>query len=822
MSNSFNWLKKLQSDWSLVSQISYATAASALTLSVMLSYYAAEISRHQIELEQGKVFAQRAQSIVNTLDRAMFERYREMQIVAALDDIQNPVVPIDKKRGILEKVQQTYDSYAWIGICNTQGIGSVGTGKYLEGKDLSKRPWCTEGRNAPYLGDVHDALLLAKLLPNPTGENFYLVDVAAPVIDATGMLQGVLCGHIFWKFAEDLLGTKVQGIDVFLLSKEGLILSGPEKNRALLADLAPNTRQLIFSNTSISDKDYFLDTWNDGKTYLIGHAHDNGFRDYPGLGWTTIIRQDVNTAFAPARDLQQRILIIGIILGLIFTLIGGYLARRIAKPISQIAAAADKVAGGNFDYDPPPLPGSSETAKLSRAIHTMVSNLTSEIQERKKAEADVLKLANYDSLTGLPNRLLLNDRIDQAISASQREHSQLGVLYLDIDNFKIINDTLGHQIGDELLIEVGKRLTSTVREIDTVSRMGGDEYVIVLQSNDVEGTAHVATKLLKAVSRPYKLKQNELVVTLSIGIAMYPEDGKDFKTLYQHADVAMYRAKKNGRNNYCFFTAQMQAHSIRILQLENALRFALERNQFYLHYQPQISIQNNRVIGAEALLRWKHPEFGIVSPKEFISIAENSGQIIPIGEWVLQTAIRQLKEWIDRGLPPFIMAVNLSAVQFRHANLPDYISQTLEEAQLPPEYLELELTEGAAMDDPPTAIRIMDELHARGVRMSIDDFGTGHSSLSYLKKFNVYKLKIDQSFVRDIREDKDDRAIVTAIIQMANSLSFQTIAEGVETEEQLTFLREQNCGEAQGYYFSRSLSTEQFEAFIKGRNKFDT
>jgi EAL domain-containing protein (putative c-di-GMP-specific phosphodiesterase class I) len=278
----------------------------------------------------------------------------------------------------------------------------------------------------------------------------------------------------------------------------------------------------------------------------------------------------------------------------------------------------------------------------------------------------------------------------------------------------------------------------------------------------------------------------------------------------------MYRAKRDGRNNYRFFTQEMQTHSARMLQLENALRYALERNQLHLHYQPQLDITGSRVIGVEALLRWQHPEFGMVSPGEFIPIAESSGQIIPIGAWVIRTAVQQLKTWLDSGLPPMIMAVNLSAVQFRHLDLPGLVTQILENAQLSPQYLELELTEGVAMDDPLGAIAVMNDLHARGVRMSIDDFGTGYSSLSYLKKFKVYKLKIDQSFVRDISTDADDSAIVTAIIQMAHSLGFQTIAEGVETEAQLAFLREQGCDEVQGYHFSKPLPAEQLEAFVRG------
>jgi diguanylate cyclase (GGDEF)-like protein len=402
---------------------------------------------------------------------------------------------------------------------------------------------------------------------------------------------------------------------------------------------------------------------------------------------------------------------------------------------------------------------------------------------------------------------------------AQRSQGQLAVLFLDLDHFKNVNDTLGHRIGDALLIEVAKRLKSAMREGDTASRLGGDEFILVLPGTDVNGAVHVAEKLLETVAQHCQIEQHELVITPSIGIAMYPDDGEDFDTLSKCADVAMYRAKRDGRNNYRFFTQEMQTHSTRTLQLENALRHALKRDQLYLHYQPQMSLQDGRIIGAEALLRWQHPEFGMVSPAEFIPIAESSGQILQIGEWVLRTAAHQMKSWMDSGLEPMIIGVNLSAVQFRHPNLPELVTQILDSVKLPPQYLELELTEGVAMDDPLGAIAVMDSLHERGIRMSIDDFGTGYSSLSYLKRFRVYKLKIDQSFVRDITDDPEDKAIVSAIISLASSLGLQTIAEGVETEGQLAFLREQGCNEVQGYYFSKPLPAEKFEAFVLGKSQ---
>lgn len=446
-----------------------------------------------------------------------------------------------------------------------------------------------------------------------------------------------------------------------------------------------------------------------------------------------------------------------------------------------------------------------------------VLGVARDITERKEAENRVHLLANYDILTGLPNRTLFNDRIDHQIRIAQRNNTKMAVMVLDLDHFKNVNDTLGHQIGDKLLIEVAKRLKAAIREEDTISRLGGDEFILFLPDTAADGAAHVAEKLLQEASLPYKVLDHDLVVTPSIGIAMYPDDGDSFDKLYQCADVAMYRAKHGGRNLYRFFTIEMQAVSLRKLSIENALRLALERNEFQLYYQPQISVQDRRVIGAEALLRWHSQELGMVSPAEFIPIAESSGQILQIGEWVLRQATQQLSTWIREGMKPITIAVNLSAVQFRHPRLPELVTEILHEANIPAALLELELTEGVALEDPDGAIAIMENLHHRGITMSIDDFGTGYSSLNYLKRFRIYKLKIDQSFIRGIHHDPEDQAIVKAIINLADSLGMKTIAEGVETEEELNFLKQHGCKEIQGYLFSKPLPPQEFIRFMPNR-----
>lgn len=444
---------------------------------------------------------------------------------------------------------------------------------------------------------------------------------------------------------------------------------------------------------------------------------------------------------------------------------------------------------------------------------TNLLGITRDITQRKKAEQNIHYLANYDSLTGLPNRLKLDNQLSYILNTSKRNKSTFALMFLDLDHFKDINDTLGHEVGDILLIELGQRIRSVLREEDTVARLGGDEFVLVLPQADANGAQLIAEKIISTVQENFRIQQHKLNVTASIGVAMYPNDGIDKETLFKNADTAMYRAKKDGRNNFSFYTQELQRIAKRNLELSHSLHDALANKELYLVYQPQISVKTGLVIGAEALLRWNHPTFGNVSPAEFIPIAENNGLILSIGEWVLRTATEQLNAWIKNDMSKIVMSVNLSAIQFRYPNLPELVSDILKSSGVEPEFLELELTESVTLHNPQGAINIMNELHERGIKMSIDDFGTGYSSLSHLKKFKVYKLKIDQSFVRDIGTDSEDRAIVSAIINMSNSLGLTTIAEGVETLEQLEYLKKQGCNEIQGYHYSKPLSADDFFSY---------
>ncbi len=440
-----------------------------------------------------------------------------------------------------------------------------------------------------------------------------------------------------------------------------------------------------------------------------------------------------------------------------------------------------------------------------------------DITDRKVAEEQVQFLAYYDALTGLPNRTLLQDRLSKAIASARRRKDKVALLFLDLDEFKTINDSLGHSVGDLVLKEVAERLKRWAREQDTVARVGGDEFLIVLTAvKEVADAAVAAERLMNTIAAEFVVQGHSLGISCSVGISIFAEHGRDGETLIKNADAAMYCAKDSGRNNFRFFTKDMNAQVVERLTLENGLRLALDKKELFLVYQPQIEIATGRIIGLEALLRWQHPVLGLVPPDKFIRIAENSGLIMPIGEWVLRTACSQARKWQEEGLLAVSVAVNVSAVQFRQTGFCELIRRVLHETGLAPQYLELELTEGLLLSNADVMFSVLQELKALGLKLAIDDFGTGYSSLSYLKQFPVGRLKIDRSFIRDIAVNPDDAAITTAIISMAKSLNLKVIAEGVEDEEQMSFLRAHQCDEIQGYYFSKPLAVDKVADKLRG------
>ncbi|MGH8751610.1 MAG: EAL domain-containing protein [Burkholderiales bacterium] len=452
-----------------------------------------------------------------------------------------------------------------------------------------------------------------------------------------------------------------------------------------------------------------------------------------------------------------------------------------------------------------------------------ISTIMAAAIDRLKSEQQMEKLAQFDTLTGLPNRRLFRDRLQQALPRAKRNKQLLGLLFLDLDRFKEINDTLGHEIGDKLLQAVSKRLKACLREGDTVARLGGDEFTIILEGlNDTEQAATVPQKILDSLALPILIGNHEIYASTSIGITLYPLDDSDIDNLIKHADTAMYHAKEQGRNNYQFYRSDMGADALERMNLSNRLRHALQYEQFLLYYQPQINLKTGKIEGVEALLRWKDTELGLVTPDKFIALAEQTGMIVSIGEWVLRTVCAQYLEWKKIGLTPLRVAINLSARQFKKGDLYNLIAGALEAYAVPPHELELEITEGLLMENPQNSSAQLSQMKTLGTQIAIDDFGTGYSSLSYLKHFPLDTLKIDQSFVRDIARDPDGAAIVKAMIGLAQNLQLETVAEGVETEEQLTFLRESGCERAQGYLFSRPLPAAEITALLMEKHTFKT
>lgn len=448
---------------------------------------------------------------------------------------------------------------------------------------------------------------------------------------------------------------------------------------------------------------------------------------------------------------------------------------------------------------------------------SLVLDNAREIEEVKRARQTLDYMAHFDALTDLPNRTLLKDRMDQAISHAQRNQRMVGVLFLDLDNFKVVNDSIGHTCGDELLKSVAQRISDCLREGDTAARLGGDEFIVLLPDlSDTQDAAKVADKILELLESPFDIDRHEVFASSSIGISIYPHNSKDTEGLLSDADGAMYYAKKLGKNNYQFFTPEMNRSAQKHMQLEKHLRRALEQNELVLHYQPQVDVKTGRIIGMEALIRWMSPEFGMVSPADFIPLAEETGLIGPIGAWVLKTACGQARLWQQNGFPVRV-AVNLSTRQFHQVHnqqnsqhpLLEAVLNALAETGLSPDLLELEITESILMQHIDTTMDILNTFKSMGIRLSVDDFGTGYSSLSYLKRFPIDTLKIDKSFINDITTDPSDRAIVAAITVMAQQLKLEVIAEGVETRQQLDYLRELQCGYVQGYYFSKPLPADE-------------
>lgn len=502
------------------------------------------------------------------------------------------------------------------------------------------------------------------------------------------------------------------------------------------------------------------------------------------------------------------ILIAAVLALLLAYAIMAWLRRIIIRPLTRLknlmhAVSEEKDYSVRSDDS-----GKDEIGYLAAGFNQMLEKIDAHDNRLRK-------IAHYDNVTGLPNRHYFNQRLEDAINLATEQSEHVGVLFIDLDNFKVVNDTLGHNIGDQLLKSVSERISDTLRGNDCVCRIGGDEFAVILQEIPDHGTAAVvAGKILNEMVQPMLLNDSEIYIGASIGISLYPDDASDINSLLRCADVAMYYAKGKGKNNYQLFQQDMEGKALKRLALESAMRKAIEHKEFVLHYQPQVDLPTGKVIAVEALIRWPREDLGIVGPSDFIPVAEESGLILPIGDWVLRTACKQAKAWLDAGTP-LRVAVNLSGRQFADDRVVSNILAIAREFELPPDLLELEITESMLMDSKEASVDKLEQLKRAGFMLSVDDFGTGYSSMSYLKRFPIHALKIDKSFVQELPGNQDDVAITKAIVSMANSLGLEVVAEGVETSEQMEFLRENGCNISQGFYFGKAVPASQIESLMK-------
>lgn len=909
-----------------------------LIVAVALSYGMRHFASEQVKQDRGSLLAELAAQMAGEMDKGIFERRREMQIVASLKMLAEAKIGAEEKRQLLETLQASYKNYAWIGFTDTEGNILTATHGLLEGKNVKARNWFIEGAKGPAVGDVHDAFLLAKLLPKPEHDflPLRLLDVSTPITDNTGRWFGVLCGHLSWDWAFQVRNNLLEplkaehSLDVIIVNDDGQILLGtPELN-----ELSEKLTLPSLDLAKLQHQGYIVETWPDGKAYLTGFYASRGFADFPGLGWTVLVRQNKDQAYAPVYRLQNTLFSISAGLGLLFGLSLWLAVSRLVKPMHAIAEAANKIRFGTATADSiPVVEGRDEIAVMSIALRDLLIELDdknrelklaaqvfrsstegvvitgpdqtiltinraysqitgysegevvgkkpsvlssglhskafyqsmwrkiaetgawqgevvnrrkdgtifpewlnistvygerrqveyyigifSDITERKQAEEKIRFLANHDVLTGLPNRLVFEEKVAEALRLAEFRQGEMAVLFVDLDRFKYINDSLGHPMGDRVLQEVAQRMQGCVSDKDTLARFGGDEFVIVLRELSKPSiAAQLAERLVKAVTPTIEIDGYQLHVSISIGISIYPQDGCEATVLVKNADAAMFHAKEFESNSYRFFTDELNQRVNERLRLENALHRALAGRELFLVYQPQFDLATQAIKGAEVLLRWNQSDMGSISPAVFIPIAEETGLIVAIGEWIIQQALRDFARLQPLVGESFSLGINISPVQIQLGDIVANIDAAIKQNGLQPTCrlaLEIEITESAIVHNLDVAKRLIQQLRQRGISVAVDDFGTGYSNLSVLRQLEIDRVKIDQSFVRQLPYNENDKRLVKTIVGMAEGLGLDCIAEGIETLEQLQCLQTLGCPDGQGFLVAKPMPLEDLIAML--------
>jgi len=788
----------------------FALVCSVLPL-LMLPLVAFESARSSLhELVKSDLLAT-AQQELNHVRGIVDDSFTDLGAWSQLSIMQD--VLIDDEKGDLQKelirLHDQYDVFSDLAVANTEGLVIASSGGKSRNFDLSQEiEFQVPANGGSYRGAIewHASM------------KHYVITLAIPVIASydESLVIGVLIGFVDWRFIESELSKRLvlggsQGRNRLLIIHSGAdhTILYPSQFQHL-----PNIHfdHILASEriTEISDK---------GQKYLAATLLSEPEAGMDASHWVVHVLVSTDIAYESIFKLKDYLLIIGSLTLIMVSITAYFLSNNSIRRLTMLAKSAQSLASGNFDA-PVPADGRDEIGVLSKSFISM----RDAIQVNK---TELTRLAYYDGLTSLPNRELFKSNLERMLELSKKHNRHMAVMYLDLDDFKGINDTLGHSKGDLLLKSVAGRLTKCVRAsdglgrvksegmLDSVSRLGGDEFTILLSEiNNVEDAIQIAQRIIESLSKPCELDGHELVTTTSIGIAIYPNDGDSAEELIKNADAAMYTAKRAGKNLYVAHNESLGKSIMKRLKTDVALRRAMERDELSLHYQPQLNLHTNRYDSVEALIRWQSEELGTVSPSEFIPIAEETGVIVSIGEWVLQEACQQVVQWRQQGLEMPRVAVNISMLQFQRPNFPELIDSMLSTNNLEAQSLDLEITETLLAKDWKAAVDILEILKEIGVLLSIDDFGTGYSSLSQLKNFPIDRLKIDQSFTRGIDQSEDDEAIVLAIIGMARSMKLKVLAEGVETNTQRAFLHANHCDEAQGYLFSRPKLPEEIFRFL--------